>query len=54
MLKPFEGLAYMVRSQAVLMPLVVGAPFQAAQPRRAGDVWGGDVMGRRGPSVVAS
>jgi hypothetical protein len=60
MLGPFEGLTYVVRSQAVLMPLVAaavmrrGAPFQAAQPRREGDVGEGDVTGRRGPSVVAS
>jgi hypothetical protein len=39
-LGPFEGLAYVIRSQAVLMPPVVAAPFQAAQSRAERVTWG--------------
>jgi hypothetical protein len=58
-LGPFEGLAYVIRSQAVLMPPVAttvmrhGRAFSGgAAARIAGDV-GVDMTGRRGPSVVA-
>jgi hypothetical protein len=57
-LGPFEGFAYVIRSQAVLMPPVAAAVMRRGRAfsggttaRRAGDV-GVDMMGRRGPSVV--
>jgi hypothetical protein len=58
-LGPFDGLAYVVRSQAVLMPTVVAAVVHRGRTfsgspaaRRVGDV-GADVTSRRGLSVAA-